>query len=135
VGVLVGSAFIGGGIVMDNIHVGVMIGFLAFLATTGRELIKDMEDRFGDTGRNTFVKKHGLTAAILLADFFFITPVVFGALIYFPLGYGNLFYIGLIGLSGLAFLTAVISARLNPGFSQQSAKMGMVLALAAFLFG
>jgi geranylgeranylglycerol-phosphate geranylgeranyltransferase len=135
VGLLVGCAFVAGGLVMDNFYVGLLIGFVAFLANTGREIVKDMEDMAGDTSRKTFVKSYGPGAAIVLADFFFISPVVFAVLIFVPLGYGNFLYIGFIALSGLAFLAAVISVRLNPKFSQQSAKMGMVLALAAFLFG
>ena len=135
IGLLVGSAFVAGGIVMDNLYVGIMIGYLAFLANTGREIVKDMEDMSGDTSRNTFVKSYGPGVAIILADFFYLAPVVFGVLIYYPLGYGNFLYIGFIALSGLALLTAAVSARVNPRFSQQGAKMGMVLALGAFLFG
>jgi len=135
VGLLVGSAFLAGGIALDNIMVGAIIGYLAFLANTGREIVKDMEDIEGDIGRRTAAKAYGMKKANILAGMFFISPVVFGLAIFYPLGYGSFLYPVFMVLSGVCFITATVIAQGNPKLSQNSAKMGMVLALAGFLFG
>jgi geranylgeranylglycerol-phosphate geranylgeranyltransferase len=134
-GLLVGGAFLAGGIVTDNVLVGAMIGYLAFLANTGREIVKDMEDIKGDIGRRTAVKAYGKKKASMLAGMFLISPIVFGFFIAFPMGYGNILYPVFIALSGVCFITATVIAMRNPKLSQNAAKLGMVCALAGFLFG
>jgi len=134
VGLLVASGFVAGGLVMDNLPVAVLVGFLAFLANTGREVVKDMEDEKGDMGRASVVKVHGRGAALAMAWIFFLSPVALGLLVFFPLGLGGWVYLTFILLAGAFLTAAALGAHLNPGLSQRSAKLGMLLALFAFLF-
>ncbi len=135
VGVLVGSGFVAGGIVTDNLPAAVLIGFLAALANTGREIVKDIEDVEGDIGRNSVVKVYGKKTAGVMAGIFFLSPVALSLMVFYPLGRGSWIYIVFILMAGSFFAASAITAVRSPKVSQRSAKIGMVAALAAFFFG
>lgn len=135
VGVLVGTSFVAGGIVNDNLPVALTIGIMAAMANTGREIVKDIEDKAGDMGRASVVKIKGSGSAQALASFFFICPMFLAFMIYWPMGYGNVLFLAFISLACVGFIIAVINAVSNPKFSQRAAKIAMVTALAAFLAG
>lgn len=136
VGFLVGSAIWFGGAAAGDLPATLVIGLLAGLATFSREVLKDMEDIPGDRseGLATLPIRFGSTLAWRVA----VLAMVVGALIS-PIPY-------LDGTFGLAYLIALVPAlfvmgygafegRTQPGRGQRLLKVGMYLALLAFLLG
>jgi len=76
---LTGLAFIFGGIAVNNVRGALIPAVFAFLINFIRELIKDMDDIEGDTkvGLQTFPKKFGMKATILLITFLTISLIAF----------------------------------------------------------
>lgn len=74
---LTGLAFIFGGISVNNVRGAFIPAVFAFLINFIRELIKDMDDIDGDTkvGLQTFPKRFGMKAAILLITLLTITLI------------------------------------------------------------
>jgi len=131
---LTGSLFLLGGAVVDRLEVTVPLAAMAFLATLGREIVKDVEDMASDAGRRTLPQRIGAKRAGLVASAAFLTAV---ALSFEPF---------LIGRFGVAYLAVVLVADgifiycstvhfRNPTQGQSWAKKGMLVALIAFLMG
>src|SRR5947209_2754297 len=136
---LVGSLFPFAGVSVFRSSAGPLIrtgilAALAFLATLGREITKDIEDMQGDVDRLTLprrigARRAGAVAGIALALCVALSflPVYFGVL---GIGYAVL----VIPADGM-FIYAAFHSAANPARSQRVTKYAMIVALAAFLAG
>lgn len=136
---LVGSLFLFAGVSVYQsspdplVRTGDLAG-LAFLATLGREITKDIEDMRGDVDRRTLpqrigARRAGTVAAIALVAGIGLSllPLYYGVLL---LGYGIL----VVPADGM-FIYAAFHSAANPARSQRVTKYGMIVALGAFLAG
>src|SRR5207253_9627813 len=136
---LVGSLFLFAGVSVFRSSGGPLIrtgilAALAFLATLGREITKDIEDLRGDVDRRTLPRRNGRSRAGTLAA---IALAVGVGLSFLPLYYGVLLlgYAVLVVPADGMFIYAALHSAANPARSQRVTKYGMVVALAAFLAG
>ncbi|MBI4361653.1 MAG: UbiA family prenyltransferase [Euryarchaeota archaeon] len=135
VSIAVGLLFPYGGLVVGNPLPGALLGLLAFLATLGREVAKDLEDLSGDRRERTTLasvlgpRRAGLFASGALAGAILVSPLP-----------------SLLGLLPPAYLTAALGAdllfllsaatvRAAPSSARRFAKGGMALAVAGLLLG
>jgi geranylgeranylglycerol-phosphate geranylgeranyltransferase len=136
---LVASLFLFGGVSVFQssttplVRAGVLAS-LAFFATVGREITKDIEDMAGDIDRRTLphrigARRAGTAAAIALVIgvALSLVPLVLGVL---SIGYAVL----AIPADGM-FIYAALHSAANPSRSQRVTKYAMIVALAAFLAG
>ena len=136
---LVGSLFLFAGVSVsrsapDPLVRTAVLAALAFLATLGREITKDIEDIQGDVDRRTLPRRIGANRAGAVAA---IALVVGVALSFLPLYYGVLLlgYAVLVIPADGMFIYAALHSAANPARSQRVTKYGMIVALAAFLAG
>jgi geranylgeranylglycerol-phosphate geranylgeranyltransferase len=136
---LVASPFLFGGLVANNPLATLLLVLLAGLANTSREIIKDIQDYDGDRAFvETLPAKIGLEASARLAAVVLIFAIALSPLPYL-LGVLSVNYLFLVLPADSIFLLAI------PGFlrfpkrraasTQRLLKMGMALALVAFLAG
>jgi len=143
---LVGNLTVGGLTAMVFLYGGAAAGkpllvapfaAMAFLATVSREVIKDMEDVEGDTGRRTVPKVWGMAPAATLARASVAAAIALS-------GTPFLWYLSSRSLAGVAYAAVVIAADLvfvasvawlprRLRFEQTVSKGAMALALGAFL--
>jgi geranylgeranylglycerol-phosphate geranylgeranyltransferase len=136
---LVASLFLFGGVSVFQssttplVRAGILAA-LAFSATVGREITKDIEDMAGDIDRRTLphrigARRAGIAAAAALAIGVVLSllPLVLRVL---SLGYAIL----AIPADGM-FIYAALHSAANPSRSQRVTKYAMIVALAAFLAG
>lgn len=143
---LTGSVFLFGGaatlenaplsdmITSNEFGVTVILAFLAFLASVGREIIKDIQDMEGDTDRLTLPMKIGRKKAGLLAGLMIVIAVCLSWLPYYYDILGTV-YLGIVIIADALFVYAIVLAVDQPGRSQKVAKVAMLIALIAFLAG
>ncbi len=136
---LVGSLFLFAGVSVFQSALGPLIrtgilAALAFLATLGREITKDIEDMQGDVDRRTLSQRVGANRAGAVAAFALALCV---ALSFLPLYYGVLGvgYLVLVLPADGMFIYAALHSAANPARSQRVTKYAMIVALAAFLAG
>jgi geranylgeranylglycerol-phosphate geranylgeranyltransferase len=136
---LVGSLFLFAGVSVlpyapDALFRTGILAALAFLATLGREITKDIEDMRGDVDRRTLPQRWGSRAAGVLAAVALVLAVGLSFLpIYYrvlPLAYAAI----VIPADGM-FIYAALHSAASPSRSQRVTKYGMIVALAAFLAG
>lgn len=138
IGWLVGSLFLFGGLaVYDSAEALQRVGILAvlaFLATLGREVVKDLEDVRGDVDRRTLPMTLGRRGAARVAAGAILLGV---GLSFLPwiLGILTLLYLPVVLVADGIFIYAALNASRNPEGSQQAAKYAMLVALVAFLVG
>lgn len=136
---LVASIFLFGGFVLyehspEPVQKVAVLALLAFLATFGREIAKDIQDVKGDLHRRTVPVSLGMKKASTLASASFFVAVLFSPL---PtiMGLFGWAYIMIIVFADILFLFAIASISRNPAKSSSLAKFAMVIALVAFFFG
>ncbi|MGQ0797164.1 MAG: UbiA family prenyltransferase [Methanobacteriota archaeon] len=114
-------------------RVGVLAA-LAFLATVGREVAKDIEDLAGDVDRRTLPKRIGARRAGAVAALAFVAGVAFSVVpwSFALLGLG---YVATVVVADGMFIYAALHSATRPARAQRVAKYAMVVALAAFLAG
>jgi len=136
---LVGSLFLFAGVSVFRSSTGPLIrtgilAALAFLATLGREVTKDIEDMRGDVDRHTLPRRIGASRAGAVAA---LTLALCVALSFLPLYFGVLgigYAILVLPADGM-FIYAALHSATNPARSQRVTKYAMIVALAAFLAG
>ncbi len=136
---LVGSIFLFAGLAVFRtdteplLRTGVL-GLLAFLATVGREITKDIEDMAGDIDRRTLPQKIGAPAAGRIAAVALVAGVALSVL---PWALNILAwpYAVVVLLADGMFIYAAFYSAARPALSQRVTKYGMVVALIAFLAG
>ena len=133
IGALTGMVFLFGGAVVDNPADVAVFAIMAFLATTGREIAKDIEDMEGDEGRSTLPMRIGeRNAAIASAVFFVAGPLL--SLWPFLDGQLGVPYLTVLIADAMFIYAAWIVFR-NPHEAQKTAKIAMFAALVAFVLG
>ncbi|MFQ5907723.1 MAG: UbiA family prenyltransferase [Thermoplasmata archaeon] len=135
---LVASLFLFGGLALypdaTALFPVLVLALLAFLATLGREIIKDIQDVSGDTDRETLPMRLGIPAAARVASAALVVAVGLSML---PplLGLLGLAYLPVVLGADAIFIYAALNSVRRPALSQRTAKYGMVVALLAFLAG
>jgi len=136
---LVGSLFLFAGVSVTStstgplVRTGILAG-LAFFATLGREITKDIEDMRGDVDRRTLPHRIGANRAGLVAAISLITGVVL-SLVPFALAVLSVGYLIVVLVADGMFIYAALHSAANPSRSQRVTKYGMIVALVAFLAG
>ncbi len=109
---------------------------LAMFASTGREVTKDIEDVEADKGeRVTLPMTVGVGKASGAAMAFILTAVALSPVPFWPMGTMGWPYLGVVVLADVAFLYSLAILRTDPRGAQGIHKVGMMLALLAFLVG
>jgi len=132
---LTGALFLFGGAAVDRLELAWILAALAFFATLGREVVKDIQDIEGDRGsRRTLPMRIGTTDAGIMGSAAFITAVVLSPLPYM-LDLLSMWYVPVVlAADGIFIYCALIHFR-NPEKGQKVAKLAMLIALIAFLAG
>ncbi len=136
---LTGSIFIFGGLAayqgnMEDLSKTLYLAMLAFFATLGREIAKDIQDVKGDLDRMTLPRKMGMKEASQIAGISFALAILFSI----PPPFVGLFsymYLAVVILADVIFIYCTTLLIRNPARSSNVAKIGMVVALLAFLIG
>ena len=130
---LTGLVFIFGGSIYGKLYLPIILGLLAFLASVGREITKDIQDMKGDLDRKTFPMRVGkgkaqytviafVTAAVLLSPLPYIENLL------------SLSYLVIVIFADVVFIYSLFILN-NAEKSQKFNKIGMIIALIAFLVG
>jgi len=135
---LTGTTFLFGGASVMAMEKTVVLAILAFLATLGREIAKDIEDIKGDKGRFTLPMKFGTKNAGIIAS----SAIAFSVLIS-PIppmsgvfsGEGSTYYIPIIILADAIFIYCIFLLLKGRNNASTPIKGAMLVALLAFLAG
>ncbi|HUV25358.1 MAG TPA: UbiA family prenyltransferase [Methanomassiliicoccales archaeon] len=131
---LTGALFLLGGSVVGSPEKTVIFASMAFLATFGREIVKDIEDMEADFDRRTLPKRIGKKWAGVLGSLAFLVAVVL-SFEPFISGYLSTGYLMFVVIADAIFIYCSIVHFRNPTKGQTWAKYGMLVALFAFLIG
>jgi geranylgeranylglycerol-phosphate geranylgeranyltransferase len=135
---LTGTTFLFGGAAVGAIEDTIVLAALAFLATLGREIAKDIEDIEGDVGRDTVPMQAGIGNAQIMAG-----TALFASILLSPLpqllglflGSGLIFYMLSIAAADAIFIYCIFLLARGKDYSSSAIKGGMSIALVAFLLG
>jgi geranylgeranylglycerol-phosphate geranylgeranyltransferase len=137
VGFLTGLVFLYGGAAVGNALLLAPFAAMAFLATLSREVIKDMEDVAGDVGRSTLPKTRGLGVAGGVARASVAGAIALSAtpfLWFLNLeSVGGIIYLALVLAADAVFVLSVVYLPRRLHWEQTMSKVGMTVALFAFL--
>ena len=136
---LVGSLFLFAGVsvfgsAIDPLIRTGILATLAFLATLGREITKDIEDMHGDVDRHTLPQEIGAKRAGTVVGFVLVLCVALSVLPLYLRVLGIGYAILVVPADGM-FIYAALHSAANPARSQRVTKYAMIVALAAFLAG
>lgn len=139
IGWLVASLFLFGGFSVYEGDVSALsrvisMAILAFLATLGREITKDIEDLKGDKDRATLPRTMGIGRSAFVARSFYAVAIIFSLLLVAADIFGIL-YLPSVIFADAIFATTMFLVSSNPRQSSRISKIAMVVALAAFLLG
>jgi len=132
---LTGALFLFGGAAVGKLELAWMLAALAFLATLGREIVKDIQDIEGDKGsRRTLPMSVGVKKAGVAGSVSF-----FGAVALSPLPYLmsllSIWYVPVVVVADGIFIYCALIHFHDPEKGQKVAKLGMLVALLAFFLG
>jgi geranylgeranylglycerol-phosphate geranylgeranyltransferase len=132
---LTGALFLFGGAAVDSMSIAWILALLAFLATLGREVIKDIQDLEGDSmSRRTLPMRLGRRNAGLVA-----CAALSGAVLLSPAPYLldllSAWYLPVVLVADGIFIYSALIHFEKPEMGQKMAKLGMFAALVAFLLG
>lgn len=138
---LTGLCFVFGGIVVNQVILGVYMMFFAFLMNFAREIVKDIEDVEGDKseGATTFPIVYGEKYAAILASILMILSTVLSPILYF-LGFFSLNFLIILVIPFIIFIKSAISiikdySKENSKKVSKQIKIGMLLVFVAFALG
>lgn len=134
IALLTGFLFLLGGAVVKHIEQTVALAAMAFLATLGREIIKDIEDMEADFDRMTLPKRVGKRKAGAIATLFIIIAVIL-SFEPFAIGIFDIKYLFIVLIADTIFIYSSFLQFKNPRRGQKLTKAGMLVALIAFLVG
>lgn len=144
VGFMTGFGFVFGGFSLNNpsiVITSLYLGFFAFVMTTARELIKDIEDIEGDKSESakTLPILYGEKITAALSIILIIADCALCPILYFNHIFG-FYYLIVITIAVLlfiysAFLIAKNQDRQTAGKASKNLKIGMLIAFVAFIFG
>ena len=144
VGFMTGFGFVFGGFCLNNptiILTSIYLGFFAFVMTTARELVKDIEDMEGDKaeGAKTLPILYGERITAILAFVLIIIDCALCPLLYFNQIFG-FYYLIVIAIAVILFIYSAImiirnQERATAAKVSKYLKIGMLIAFVAFIFG
>ena len=132
---LTGALFLFGGAAVGRLELAWILAALAFLATLGREIVKDIQDIEGDRGaRTTLPMRIGVRSAGVFGSVAFVAAVALSPLPYLLDMLSAWYLLAVLAADAIFIYAAVIHFR-NPEKGQKMAKLAMLVALVAFLLG
>jgi geranylgeranylglycerol-phosphate geranylgeranyltransferase len=144
VGFMTGFGFVFGGYSINNpqiVFISIILGFFAFVMTTAREIIKDIEDMEGDKADDarTLPILIGEKIPALIAVFLIVIDSALCPLLYFYHIFG-IYYLFVISIAVLLFLYSAFliiksQDRDTAAKSSKLLKIGMLIAFVAFIAG
>ncbi|MDH7508409.1 MAG: UbiA family prenyltransferase [Methanomassiliicoccales archaeon] len=134
IALLTGFLFFFGGAVVRHIEQTLALAAMAFLATLGREIIKDVEDMEADFDRMTLPKRIGKRKAGATATSFILVAVILSFEPYI-VGFFHIEYLLIVLVADAIFIYSSYLQFQNPKRGQRLIKIGMFVALIAFLVG
>ena len=144
VGFMTGFGFVFGGFCLNNpeiISTSLYLGFFAFVMTTARELIKDIEDMEGDKaeGARTLPILYGEKITAALAVILIVVDCALCPILYYNSIFG-FYYLAVIAIAVMLFIYSAIliirnQDRATAAKASKNLKIGMLIAFVAFIFG
>ena len=144
VGFMTGFGFVFGGFSINNptiITTSLFLGFFAFVMTTAREIVKDIEDIEGDKadGAKTLPILIGAKKPAILAAILIIIDSALCPLLYYY-GIFGVLYLVVIAIAVILFIYSAIlilksQEREVAAKVSKNLKIGMLIAFVAFVFG
>lgn len=144
VGFMTGFGFVFAGFTLNNptiITTSIYLGFFAFVMTTARELIKDIEDMEGDKaeGAKTYPILYGAKITSVLAFALIIVDCALCPILYYQHIFG-FYYLIVIAIAVILFIYSGIiilknQDRMTAGKSSKLLKIGMLIAFVSFVVG
>jgi geranylgeranylglycerol-phosphate geranylgeranyltransferase len=132
---LTGALFLFGGAAVEEMNLAWILAALAFLATLGREIVKDIQDMEGDRGsRLTLPMRMGVHRAGLVGSASFVAAVALSPLPYL-LDLLSAWYVPAVVVADAIFIYCALIHFRSPEKGQKVAKLAMLVALIAFLLG
>lgn len=132
---LTGALFLFGGAAVERLELAWILAALAFLATLGREVVKDIQDIEGDRGaRRTLPMRIGTRNAGVVAFASFIAAVALSPAPWL-LELLTWHYVPAVAVADAIFIYCALIQFKNPEKGQKVAKLAMLVALLAFLLG
>jgi len=132
---LTGALFLFGGSAVDSLELAWILAALAFLATLGREIVKDIQDIEGDKGsRLTLPMRIGVRKAGIIGSASFAAAVALSPVPYL-LDLLSFWYVPVVVAADAIFIYCALIHFRNPESGQKVAKLAMLVALIAFLVG
>jgi geranylgeranylglycerol-phosphate geranylgeranyltransferase len=135
---LTATAFLFGGATVIAIEKTFILAILAFLATLGREIAKDIEDIKGDENRYTLPMRYGIKNAAIIGSSSMVLGVMISPM---PLmtgvfsRAGSMFYIPVIIVADAIFIYCIFILLRGKSNVSTPIKGAMLIALLAFLAG
>ncbi len=126
--------FIFTGSIFNKYELPLILGSMAFFATLGREITKDVEDMAGDFNRVTLPKKIGKRNALYIASIFYFIGVIISPVPYF-LNYFGIYYIYVVIISDIIFIYSLLEQFKSPKNGQNMAKYAMIIGLISYVIG
>jgi geranylgeranylglycerol-phosphate geranylgeranyltransferase len=132
---LTGALFLFGGAAVESLDLAWILAALAFLATLGREIVKDVQDIEGDRGSRITLpmrigpKKSGVAASVAFVAAVGLSPAPY------LLGLMSEWYLPAVLVADAIFIYVALIHFRNPQKGQKVAKLAMIVALLAFLIG
>lgn len=144
VGFMTGFGFVFGGFSINNpsiIMTSLFLGFFAFVMTTAREIVKDIEDIEGDKadGAKTLPILIGKKKPAIMAAILIIVDIALCPLLYYYHVFGILYLI-VITIAAIFFIYSAIlilksQERDIAAKVSKNLKIGMLISFVAFVFG
>jgi len=134
ISLLTALLFITGGAAAGDVYPPMSLALLAFLASLGREIIKDIEDVAGDTTRETWPMRVGIPRARQGATVFLVVAVLLSPLPWW-LGTLSMGYLIAVSIADLMFVRTITVLFKETKGAARAAKQAMFIVLAAFLIG
>lgn len=144
VGFMTGFGFVFGGFSLNNptiIVTSIYLGFFAFVMTTAREIVKDIEDIEGDKaeGAKTLPILIGKKIPALIATILILVDCALCPLLYFNHIFG-IYYLFVIAVAVILFIYSGIlimksQDRQTAAKASKYLKIGMLIAFISFVFG
>ena len=144
VGFMTGFGFVFGGFSLNNptiIVTSIYLGFFAFVMTTAREIVKDIEDVEGDKleGAKTLPILIGKKIPAVIATILILVDCALCPVLYFNHIFG-IYYLFVIAIAVILFIYSGIlimksQDRQTAAKSSKYLKIGMLIAFISFVFG
>lgn len=135
---LTATTFLFGGSAVEALTAPLILSSLAFLATFGREIAKDIEDIKGDSGRMTLPMSMGIDGAVIIASLAIVSAVLLSPMPYL-LGLFSesnaILYIIFVILADIIFIYSIGLLLKRKKKTSGTIKYAMLIALLAFLVG